>query len=491
MDTNENVKKKSFPKAIIILVILVVIASCIGFAYARYVAKINGQATAQIANYNLDITVGNTTNLNIDLANTRLANDTTKVASGQVAPDTKGAFNLNVDATGSNVSLIYNIDLDLSGAPENLKFYSDSNMKKEVMVQDNKIKIEDFIGVNDTKTNTITLYWAWPYETGENDYEIGLNDVKDSAWMERNIEIAVNATGKQVPGRVTYLADSVQIGDYVNYDATRGDGEGLSITPPQSQTGSSTLTTFNSSDITGWRVYDKDPITKTVTLIADEPTESTLTLYGKNGWKYGIDTLNSVGGIFGHGDGAYNARSIQEKDISIHSKYNPKNYINGQHETNGIKDNLGYYYYTGNTNRYETETYINGTFIMDNNSEVTATEQKPVTMRQTYYGYQSYNYINNTNTEPYYNLLIVSSADSNQYKESFWVATRFYYLEKRMCHFFIRRIGSGGVGADTAMFSSNPTSRSLNYAVMPMVTLQSNIQVTGQDSNNVWQLDLE
>ena len=136
MDENEMRKKNVFSK--IILVLLAVIALVVGFAYARYVTKINGGATAQIASYNFDVTVGNNINLNIDLASTRLANDTTKVGSGQVAPDTKGAFNLNIDATGTNVTLIYNIDLDLSGAPENLKFYSDANMKKEVVVQDNK-----------------------------------------------------------------------------------------------------------------------------------------------------------------------------------------------------------------------------------------------------------------------------------------------------------------------------------------------------------------
>ena len=486
MDTNENVKKKSFPKAVIILVILAVIALGVGFAYARYVTKINGQATAQIASYNFDVTVGNTTNLNIDLASTRYANDTTKVARGQVAPDTKGAFNLNVDATGSNTSLIYNIDLDLSGAPENLKFYSDSNMKKEVMVQDNKIKIEDFIGVNDTKTNTITLYWAWPYETGENDYEIGLNDVKDSAWMGRDIEIAVNAKGTQVLDRVIYLADEVEIGDYVNYDATSGDGEGLSITPTSDLTGSETTTTFNSSDITGWRVYDVDNITKTVTLIAADPTQSTLTLSGKKGWKNIVNVLNSVGGIFGNGNGAYEGRSIQEKDISIHSSYNPENFKNNQHRTNGEKDNLGYYYYTGNSNRYETEIYTKGTFIKDDNSEITASVESPATMKQTFYGYTGSNYIAN----PMYNLIFRQSENISANKSYFWVATRYINLDSTLCVFCAGLVGAGNLGAGY-LYHSAEYLYTPSYAIMPMVTLQSNIQTAGQDLNNVWQLDLE
>ena len=55
MDTNENVKKESFPKAIIILVILAVIALGFGFAFAKYVTSKNGIVSAQIAEFHFQL----------------------------------------------------------------------------------------------------------------------------------------------------------------------------------------------------------------------------------------------------------------------------------------------------------------------------------------------------------------------------------------------------------------------------------------------------
>ena len=488
MNTNEISKNGSNTiKFIIISILIIAVISLIGVAYARYITRLNGQVTADIANYNFNVTVGNNTNLNINLANTRLANDTARVQSGYVAPDTKGAFNLNINATGSNTTLIYNLDLDLTNVPENLKFYSDSNMKNEIMVQDNKIKIEDCIGLNDTKTKTITLYWQWPFETGENDYEISLNDAKDSRWLGHDIEIAVNATSRQVLEKVTYLADSVQIGDYVNYDATSGDGAGLTITPTSDLTGSNTTTTFNSSDITGWRVYDVDSVTKTVTLIAEEPTVQTLNLVTAIGWINAENVLNLVGEIYGHGIGAYEGRSIQEKDILKYSpSYNPANYKNNEHQTNGIND--GYYYYTGASNRIETETYTSGTFILDDNTIVEATTKNPVTMKQTHYGFLAKSVIKDATVR---SMLVLETGNTENYKRNYWLAKRVTYLTPTGCKYYVKVINNGAIDQYLTLYNSSYSNQNPSWAVMPMVTLQSNIQVTGKDSNNVWQLNVE
>lgn len=49
---------------------------------------------------------------------------------------------------------------------------------------DNKIKIEDFIGLNDVKNQVKTVYWQWKYETGVSQDEIDANDVLDSKWID-------------------------------------------------------------------------------------------------------------------------------------------------------------------------------------------------------------------------------------------------------------------------------------------------------------------
>lgn len=161
----------------------------------------------------------------------------------------------------------------------------------------------------------------------------------------------------------------------------------------------------------------------------------------KTGWKNAVNVLNSIGDIYGHGNGATGGRSIQETDISAYSNYNLADYKNNQHQTNGTADNLGYYYYTGNSNRYETETYTSGTFIMDDNSEVTATESSPVTMKQTYYGYTGSSYIAN----PYYNLIFRQSTNTSAWKPNFWVAARYVSLHPSYCYFGVRGVSSGNV----------------------------------------------
>ena len=142
MENNE--KKKSIFRMIIILVIITTIIGVVGFAYARYVTIKNGNTQAPIARWNFNVTAGSSENLNIDLANTRFANDTTEVDRTKVAPGTAGALQLNINATGSQVSLEYNIDLSLTQIPENLIFYSDAEMTNALYKENGVIHLEGY-----------------------------------------------------------------------------------------------------------------------------------------------------------------------------------------------------------------------------------------------------------------------------------------------------------------------------------------------------------
>ena len=86
METNENINKKGLYKIIIILSICVIAVLIGGFAFARYITSLNGNTTAPIARWNFRVTAGSSENLQIDLAQTRYANDTTEVDRTKVAP---------------------------------------------------------------------------------------------------------------------------------------------------------------------------------------------------------------------------------------------------------------------------------------------------------------------------------------------------------------------------------------------------------------------
>ena len=222
MNTNEieNSKKNSNSLKTVFLVIVVVgIISLIGFAFARYITQLNGNTEAQIARWDFKVTAGSSQNLNIDLSQTRYANDTNEVNREKVAPGTSGALVLNVDATNSQVSLKY--DIDITQIPENLIFYSDSNMTNAMYKEDGIIHLEGFFdqGAN-SKTEARTLYWQWPIETGSTQNEIDINDLLDSNWVGTQPEISIQVTGRQV-------MQEQQTNKYaVTFDANGGTLEG-------------------------------------------------------------------------------------------------------------------------------------------------------------------------------------------------------------------------------------------------------------------------
>lgn len=225
MDTNENVKKKGFPKVLILFVILIVIALIIRFAYARYITKLNGQAEAQIANWTFKVNGSTNDTFEIDLANTRAGiTQEANVETGYIAPGTAGAFTINIDASNSEASLTYDLIINSSNIPKNLVFYSDSNFENVLFYADSKIEFGDYINYNDNnKTKSKTFYWKWPYESGILQEEIVENDEDDSQWMGDEISLSINVIGKQVNAEPNYIVKTAEPGDYVNYVDGNGD----------------------------------------------------------------------------------------------------------------------------------------------------------------------------------------------------------------------------------------------------------------------------
>ena len=99
MEMVGKTKKNGILKAIIIMILIGLIITVIGFAYARYITTKNGNTQVQIAQWSFNVTAGSSQNLSVNLASTRYVNDTTEVDRSTVAPGTKGALVLNVNAT--------------------------------------------------------------------------------------------------------------------------------------------------------------------------------------------------------------------------------------------------------------------------------------------------------------------------------------------------------------------------------------------------------
>lgn len=79
------------------------------------------------------------------------------------------------------MALTYSINISFTNRPQNLKFYLDEDMQNELYISNEKLMVKDFLSleaVNQLQTKTI--YWKWPYQTGETAEEIKKNDLIDT-----------------------------------------------------------------------------------------------------------------------------------------------------------------------------------------------------------------------------------------------------------------------------------------------------------------------
>ncbi len=116
----------------------------------------------------------------------------------------------------------YNIDINLTQVPENLMFYSNEEMTNALYKENGKINLTGYFEAdNNNKTETKTLYWQWKYETGSTQEEIDANDELDSKWMDKNIILDIETTGKQITddSQKQYIATfDLNGGCLANYD---------------------------------------------------------------------------------------------------------------------------------------------------------------------------------------------------------------------------------------------------------------------------------
>ena len=256
------------------------------------------------------------------------------------------------------------------------------------------------------------------------------------------------------------LAETVKVGDYVNYNPASGNGAGLSFTSADVKQGTSITGTFNSSDITRWRVFSIEG--GKVKLIPASPTGSKVTLNGANSYINSDKMLDEISAIYGKGDGAISARSLTAEDLEEYFKFNKYEFENSNSST-GL--------YGG------TKEYSNGTFIV--NDEI-VTGAQTITQESYYYIANDYKYSasENEDANKAYNILFV---DINTNNNPYWFATKGADLQSNTCRFDVLN-GSNGYVGRTHIYTSDGTKSSASYAVMPLVTLDSGIYGEKDDS---------
>lgn len=190
---------------LVILTIAVVLLSM--WAYSRYSDSFEGEANASIANWSFQVNGESEAISEINLLESM--DDYEGVKKQTMAPGTGGKFSVDLDASGSDVSVGYKIKLyNLSGVPGNVKFYEENERGEKgteiSKSEDNSYVIEGKIDYDENAESsvpnpmekTVGIFWEWEYQTKDDDADNDNDeDDYDTNDKEDTVDSAPNITG--------------------------------------------------------------------------------------------------------------------------------------------------------------------------------------------------------------------------------------------------------------------------------------------------------
>ena len=344
----------------------------------------------------------------------------------------------------------------------------------------------------------------------------------ENAALDQNTKLDEyeNEIDKYIP-KANSLAKAVKVGDYVaytpdkldksaldklkenlntysgarnlkTYSAIGRDNLSLRVIDGDEKTGavrliSATPTSNNTTnsaigrDNLGWRVLDVDEKTGAVRLISATPTDKTIVLYGYDGYINAVKLLDDVCSTLYNSKLATKVQNLKiediqdkmkEKDYSkLYSEYGktpiqPENKkypsILAQEKNQKVNE------YEGTLDLSKQDNYINQTDVLEANS---------LELKITLWGKIG---------ETGHKVLTADDFEGDDGKiysdmfckdYTYWMSSRCIYADSDRAGFIVRCVSSGGVFANILYYSSGRED-SGGFAFRPVITLNSNVQVT-------------
>lgn len=186
-------------KIVLIVAILsiIVVSFMGGQSFSKYVSQVKGYGQFDIAKWSFLVNGQESSMNTIDLSST--CNNGTLI-NNKIAPGTEGNFNIEIDATGSEVGIQYQVTFDeKSQKPNNLFFIY--NRSTYANFSDLAYALKGVINADaENKKISIPIKWIWEYETG-NSLELrepeDVEDTQDGKTLQ-NYAFDVIVTGTQV-----------------------------------------------------------------------------------------------------------------------------------------------------------------------------------------------------------------------------------------------------------------------------------------------------
>ena len=271
---------------------------------------------------------------------------------------------------------------------------------------------------------------------------------------------------------------TINVGDYVDYDELSKGTQNSTIEITESgHTEQQTLATEN----LGWRILGIGE-NGGLELISDKPTSTKVTLLGETGYLNAEEVLNTVcNELYGKGEYAERARSLNVEDINKLANYDPETYNSsyGHLYKYRFSTEAGYMQYSRLTNNEQTwsdwaniTAPNNQTFRMPGSTETISVDnpKESKEIENTSYSYTISSKITDTNIA---NMITNGTSTSNKV----WLSSRSIGCNEYYVKFNVHRLVRGGVYVIDMYDSNGSISPKQSYFVRPIVSLQSNIHL--------------
>ena len=286
---------------------------------------------------------------------------------------------------------------------------------------------------------------------------------------------------------------TVKVGDKVTYNV----GEEKSTTVDKSKSGYTDNQTFKTEKNLGWRVLGLSADGE-IELISDNPTNSSVCLKGETGYLNAEDILNNdmCYKLYGQGEHATGARSLNVEDINKLGNYDPTTY-------SGYGDIWTYRFPTSGDYMQYKRTKSDGTLVTDwtdiralyyqtfrapGETETISSDNRNDTGRNfeyTYYSYTVADKVKQTTSDGKKMSDIITNG-TETISVGQWLASRCVRCSPDNAFFYVRIVSSSVRNYD--LYGSYGYSSNNYYRVRPVVTLKSDIQLSG-NSTDGWTIN--
>ena len=359
--------------------------------------------------------------------------------------------------------------------------------------------------------------------------EVTLDGV--SATIKANGEVNFTTSGGYTQTGDTITSPdgkTMKVGDYVAYDPTLGaNASDLTYTSTADKTGTNgdqefNATTYKSAE-RGWRILGVK--NGKIRLISEEfigpgkdkeiyiGNRTYYTLEGQQGYINGIEELNKISAIFGHGKGAESATSITVDDINAITGYNPETakygkgnfyeygnkvtYTRGEgtalssSATNGKtwsgpRDTFNYYNkstkefvpLTSGSTEITSTSYAYNPLTLDTDKVVSGTNEDGTvnTVYKMLFGYDkvgSDNYFRNFT--------------NGKCAQNYWLASDYASADDDYVNWGLRHVNDGVVYGNYLYHSYGIESSNSN-GVRPVVSLKSDVSLEWNETAKEWKI---